>query len=601
MRRFKGLSIKWKILAIAVAGPLLVASIMALQRVGDIGDGARESIVEKSRAVVLMAEAARKEMSAKLQKGVIRPFDEIPGDKVMEAVPVITAINMARSNAEKAGYDFRVPKVDPRNPDNTPTPEELEVLKELKAGDLDEKIVYEDDRIRYYRSIRLTPECLYCHGDPKGAPDAVGGVKEGWKAGEIHGAFEIISSLSEAKAAKARAAINVSVWTIGILAFILGAAWLTVKSGILRPLQNIQRFAGSVASGDLNAKAEGEYGAELSGMKGSIETMVDRLRSKMSEAESKSREAEEQAHKAEQAMQNAQDQEARVQKLLAKMTGIAEQAADIAEQVSLAADELAAQVEEVARGTEIQNERTSETATSMEEMNATVLEVAKNASSGSESAKSTKDRAESGAEIVEKSVAAIRRVYDKSQVLKEEMTTLGNRTDDISRVIDVISDIADQTNLLALNAAIEAARAGEAGRGFAVVADEVRKLAEKTMSATKEVEQSIHGIQQSARANIESVDEAAEAVNEATELAGQSGSALREILNYADETSMQVQSIATAAEEQSAASEEINRAIEDISRITQETSDGMGQSSQAVTELAALAQKLKGLIEEMTD
>ena len=183
--------------------------------------------------------------------------------------------------------------------------------------------------------------------------------------------------------------------------------------------------------------------------------------------------------------------------------------------------------------------------------------------------------------------------------LQDNMKELGQQAESIGGVMNVISDIADQTNLLALNAAIEAARAGEAGRGFAVVADEVRKLAEKTMDATKEVGGNIQAIQHSARTNIDEVTNAVQNIGEATELANASGQALREIVELASSNSSVVASIATAAEEQSATSEEINNALGDVTRIVAETADGMVQASSAVQDLAQTAQQLKSVMERL--
>ncbi|GFK95206.1 Methyl-accepting chemotaxis protein McpQ [Fundidesulfovibrio magnetotacticus] len=593
------MSIKWKILLIALVGPLVLALVMFVLEVRSISSSAEDAILQESRGIVFMAEAARTEMSKKLETGVIRPFDQIPKDRLIEAVPVITAINMAQQNASKLGYQFRVPKEQPRNPRNEPTELERKVLRELESKNLEEMVVKEADKVRYFRAIRLTPECLYCHGDPKGEKDPLGGTKEGWKVGEVHGAFEIISSLDRAAKQTSSAALSGGLITLGVLGAIFAIAWVSMSKNVLGPLNNIQEFAGAVANGQLDAQPKGSFTAELKALKDAISTMVGKLKEKMAEAQRKTQEAEVQKTQAEKSMAEAQAQEAKVTGLLSTMASVATDSAEIARQVALASEALSAQVEQVNKGAEIQNQRTEETATSMEEMNATVLEVARNSSSAAESAESARTEAQKGARIVAQSVEAIKQVYQQAHQLKTQMTALGKQADDISRILDVISDIADQTNLLALNAAIEAARAGEAGRGFAVVADEVRKLAEKTMNATKEVGEVIGSIQTGARDNIKSVEAASQSIDSATGLASQSGEALDHIVTLVTQTSDQVRSIATAAEQQSAASEEINRAVDDIRRVTAETADGMGHSAKAVSDLAVLAQKLQGLIDDM--
>jgi methyl-accepting chemotaxis protein len=274
------------------------------------------------------------------------------------------------------------------------------------------------------------------------------------------------------------------------------------------------------------------------------------------------------------------------------IAGVAEQAASIANRVAAASGALSTQVAQVSRGAEQQRDRVEGTASAMTEMNATVLEVARSAGQASEQSEATRSKAGDGAELVDKVVQSINLVNAVAATLQTSMQELGVQAESIGGVMNVISDIADQTNLLALNAAIEAARAGEAGRGFAVVADEVRKLAEKTMTATQEVGASITAIQQSARTNIDEVGEAVKAVTGATDLANISGKALGEIVSLASANSTVVASIATAAEEQSATSEEINRAIEEINTIVRDTADGMVQAAAAVQELSRMAQEL---------
>ncbi len=272
---------------------------------------------------------------------------------------------------------------------------------------------------------------------------------------------------------------------------------------------------------------------------------------------------------------------------------VAQSANDIANRAAAAAEELSAQVEQVTRGTSEQRDRTASAAAAIEEMNATVLEVARNAEEARIQAGETQNRANHGAELVAKVVKSIGDVNTVSVTLSENIQALGTQAESIGSVMSVISDIADQTNLLALNAAIEAARAGEAGRGFAVVADEVRKLAEKTMSATTEVGSSISGIQDSTAVNIAQFDKASKIIKEATELANVSGQALTEIHGLAEGNSGLITGIATAAEEQSATAEEIHLAAEGVNRIADEISTGMDEASIAVRELAELSLELR--------
>ncbi|MGE4298680.1 MAG: methyl-accepting chemotaxis protein [Desulfovibrionaceae bacterium] len=268
------------------------------------------------------------------------------------------------------------------------------------------------------------------------------------------------------------------------------------------------------------------------------------------------------------------------------------QISELAQRVASASEELSASADEQARGAQRQKVQSESVAASMEEMAATVLEVARNAAASVDVAGEAQTAARDGVDLVDKAVAGIEGVSRSSEALSGDLAQLDGQAGEIGRIIGVINDIADQTNLLALNAAIEAARAGEAGRGFAVVADEVRKLAEKTMTATKEVEEAIRTIQHRSGNAMASMTQTRDQVRDSTALSNQVGEALRRIMARIEDMMGRVTQIAAAANQQSAAAEEVNASIEDIAGIAREADEGADQAAAATRDLAKLSQEL---------
>ncbi|GAB6178537.1 hypothetical protein JCM16814_34280 [Desulfobaculum senezii] len=408
-----------------------------------------------------------------------------------------------------------------------------------------------------------------------------------------------IAKITAEATALSQAIIIAAVITVLLL---LVALYFVARS-ISKPMGMMASMAQDVAQGNFDAKVDASgFGGEILTLHSAMETMVAGLVKNISKAEEMTKEAKDQTAKAQVALRDAE--KAREEAENAKREGMLEAAdelAGIVSQVSSATEELAAQIQESNRGSDVQRERTSEAATAMEQMNASVLEVAQNAGQAAESADQARKEAESGGDVVGNVVTNITRVHEMSTSLERSLGELGEQAEGIGQIMNVITDIADQTNLLALNAAIEAARAGDAGRGFAVVADEVRKLAEKTMAATKQVGESVKSIQNGTHTNISNMAQATAEVTKSTELAQQAGEALERIVSIVDSTADQVRNIATASEEQSAASEQISHSTEEVNTIAQENAQAMDESTRAVTELTTLAGRLSTVIDRLRD
>lgn len=411
----------------------------------------------------------------------------------------------------------------------------------------------------------------------------------------------------EAQLGKVIADKNSSSITTGIIAggvaSVLGCLviWF-LANGIVGPIRKAVAYAESVATGDFDQKLDVNQADEVGILAKALKTMVENLKNMILEAEEKSRQAKQETERANIAVDEAT--EAKLQADKAQREGKLQAAYELEEVVNIvssAAKDLTDQIEHSRNGIEEQSAQITETSTAMIEMNATVLEVAHNASNSAETAGKAKDEALRGSTVVTEVLSSMEELQGVALQLKKDVITLGADAESIGAVMEVISDIADQTNLLALNAAIEAARAGEAGRGFAVVADEVRKLAEKTMDATQKVGKAITEIQQGTKENIKNVEKAVLKIDETTKLSSQSGEALNSIVSFVQSTSDQAQNIAAAAEEQSAASEQINQSLSEVSRISSETTQVMNDSAEAVEAMAEQANKLQDLINHMKE
>lgn len=280
-------------------------------------------------------------------------------------------------------------------------------------------------------------------------------------------------------------------------------------------------------------------------------------------------------------------------KMLQFITGVIDKVLLSANNVVFAVDVLRKRAEKAAEGAKAQAGQIDQIATAAEEMSQTITDIAKNASMASETSSGAKKIAEEGKQVADGAVSTVSKVYNSTLELAGMVEKLNQRVNEIGSIVTVIKDIADQTNLLALNAAIEAARAGEQGRGFAVVADEVRKLAERTIKATGEISEKIEAVQKESRQTMNSMDNASGQVTQATEYIKQVSSSLDRIVESVQKVSDQITQIAAAVEEQSATSEEVAKNVENTSVITKEIEKVSSDVMNEVFSMIKIAEELR--------
>jgi|HubBroStandDraft_1064217.scaffolds.fasta_scaffold00370_19 methyl-accepting chemotaxis protein len=274
--------------------------------------------------------------------------------------------------------------------------------------------------------------------------------------------------------------------------------------------------------------------------------------------------------------------------------------ATTAERLASASEEISSGASQSAETARVQADQTRQVATAMEEMSSTVQQVSEHSQKASDSSHKAAQAARLGGEVVEQTLSTMRSIADSSKNVAARIAELGKSSEQIGKIVAVIDDLADQTNLLALNAAIEAARAGEQGRGFAVVADEVRKLAERTTKATQGIGEMTESIRLETRNAVEAIELGSRDVEIGVEKTSASGTALQQIIQMSEQVGDMIAQIATAATEQSSATEQVSTNVAQISSLTQGTSSSAEQTAKSCSELSTMALDLQNLVNQFT-
>lgn len=347
-------------------------------------------------------------------------------------------------------------------------------------------------------------------------------------------------------------------WIVGVIIAValiatLLLAWLLTRS-ITTPLAQALRAARTIAAGDLSQSIHVQGKDEPAQLLGALATMQEQLQ--------------------------------------ATIRGISESA----QQLASAAEEMSSVMEQSTRGLQAQNDEIEQAATAVTQMSAAVDEVAGNAVSSAEASQASDEDSKHGHYQISETISSIQNLVNEVLDASGKAEGLAVQAQDISKVLEVIRGIAGQTNLLALNAAIEAARAGEAGRGFAVVADEVRSLAQRTQDSTEEIEQMITGIQQGTQDTVGALTSSAEHASQTLQRANSAGSALEKITAAISQINQRNLVIASAAEQQASVAREVDRSLVNIRDLSTQTATGATQTSAASQELSRLAVDLNGLV-----
>ena len=499
--------------------------------------------IEVTRAYIAKNYVGKiKKSSMGSQLHVARDHEQDP-----EAIPFpATATQEIGQELSARGiYQARLVSDQPMNPANTPQNAfEAHAMELINKG---------ADSFSDVQVINGVPMFLRASAD-RASVEACVNCHAGKNLGDVIGMLSLAIPMTNAQASMQSSVMYSGLWMIAIIALFLVAVYWLIHLFVLKPLHSLTAISHNIAQGegDLRKRVPVGIGSdEITGLARDFNLFIQKMHGALS---------------------------------------LVNQATN---RLATSTIELSSTADNVVRAAEGQESRAVQSASAVEEMTMTAGDVARNSTEAARLAQETAETARSGEEVMTQTVTGMQQISEAVVQAANIITTLGRSSDQIGEIVRVIEDIADQTNLLALNAAIEAARAGEQGRGFAVVADEVRKLAERTTKATKEIGDMIRQIQQDTKSAVASMDQGTNQVGQGVELANNTGEALSKIHSMINSTAGMIQQIASATEEQSTATRQIAGDLEAMTQTTRQTSSGIAESAQACHELSTLAGDLQ--------
>ncbi|MCE1187847.1 MAG: methyl-accepting chemotaxis protein [Ignavibacteria bacterium] len=640
---FAKLSIKNKILYPVLAITIVTGIILFIVFRNIYIDAIIAEKVQQARTLVLSAEAVR-EFTARQNQANIFKDENADLEKILLRVPIFSAMETAKSKAKELGIGFKVPKFQPRNAENQPDTYESAILTKLESGEVKEysEVDSKKNIIRYFKPIRLSKECLACHGDPAESmrywnkpdgKDITGHKMENWKEGEIHGAFEIMMDKTKIDEAIASESVYIGLIVLGMCAILFFALYY-VANYIGRNIGSLTDAAEKIAKGDTTIRVSVESEDEIGTLANTFDLMMDKIQTKNQELQDEKNSIQ---LKVDEAVRESEEQkrylERNITVFLNEMDRFAngdltvqlkaERSGDEMERLfngfndsvyktrqtiiqvdeavgatASACAQISASVEQMAANATEQSNQSAEVAAAVEEMSATIVDSTQNANNAANASMQAGTIARDGGKVIGNTVDGMKRIANVVRSASETVKELGASSEEIGSIVEVIEEIAEQTNLLALNAAIEAARAGEQGRGFAVVADEVRKLAERTSKATKEIGEKIKKIQSDTNDAVQSMEKGTQEVEEGMKLANQSGKSLQDIISGVNTVVDMINQVAAASEQQSNTIEHIGQNIENIKNSTHENAQGVQQIAQAAEGLENLATNLQTMVHQ---